>query len=465
MKFILEGIKYGFLLALLMLSQKGWCQWSNSAYARYGIGTLLPRGNTQTLGMGSVSSLIPDANSINQINPGSYAFLNNTTFQAGGMGIQSKTSDESGTSELRNGGLHDLAMCFKKRNARWSAVIGLAPVSDAGYNIIQDRAVNDSLNARYRYSGSGGISKFNVGYGRIWRLSWTAASDSIAKKKYTAVLGVGANLSYYFGNIEHFQRVTYSRVNTYGTKLTDQTIVTDVNADLGLNFYLPFHQKKIGSVVATQGGLIGGVVYTPGNQMKSRFNRIQQTTISNNISEVAVDTSLYVSDKKGKITIPSTTTVSIGYLLSNQNQRSFVIGFEMSLQAWSKFDLNNGISSTNPKLNDTKRYSIGIEYTPRTGDKTKNLLDRMTYRMGVRRNNIYANTNGEIIWQEAISAGLSIPILSAKAPGSKFHFGGEFRRSDYLNIGLINDRAFYFFTGLTLTPHFLNQWFIVRKYD
>jgi len=91
----------------------------------------------------------------------------------------------------------------------------------------------------------------------------------------------------------------------------------------------------------------------------------------------------------------------------------------------------------------------------------------MSYRAGLRQTDTHLHINGTNIMQQAVSVGLSIPVVRSL---SRFHIGAEYMTGGTQDNNLILEKGFNFIVGFTLTPAerwFFQpeRWFFQRKYD
>jgi hypothetical protein len=464
MKFFFSIATKVITLALLVSSLVAHAQFTNSAYSRYGLGSILPQGNAAFQGMGGLSIPIADLNVINTSNPGSYGFLGHTTFQAGVFLQSTNTTDGTKTVGYKNGMVNEISMAFKRLGGKWTYVTALSPYSSSGYNVSTEATINDSLDATYRYTGEGGINKFTMGLNRSFQFKTKSHSDSTITYNHRLMFGVNAN--YLFGSIYNIKRVEYGKTNLYNSRITSRTSVNDFMYEAGLTYWLPISKKNTKDKNERSAFLVPAATYTLGRNIKSKFTEVSELVRGlTGGAEFTADTAYYTPTTKGNISMPSTLGLGLSLVYLNSRGGVLTIGGEYRAQTWSTFSASYEGVFNNQKLSDSHQMSFGIEYTPMASDQARNLFGRTTYRMGLRQSSSYLILNGNQISQQAVSAGFSMPMLAAKAPGSRFHVGVEYGTNGTTSGGLLRENFLYTYASLTLTPYFLNQWFIVRKYD
>jgi hypothetical protein len=134
------------------------------------------------------------------------------------------------------------------------------------------------------------------------------------------------------------------------------------------------------------------------------------------------------------------------------------------VQDWTSFESTFSDALGVESLSKYQHLGFGIELTPKGSENANNLFERTTYRIGARNTDTYVTLSETQINQRAISAGFSMPILASRS-SSKFNFGIEYGTSGTLEGDLIKENFVNFQIGLSLTPYFLNPWFVQRQYD
>jgi hypothetical protein len=464
MKFSYSIATKALTLLLVLVSLVAQAQFTNSAYSRYGLGSILQQGNAAFQGMGGLSIPVADINVINTNNPGSYGFLGHTTFQAGVFNQVINTTDGIQNVGYRNGMVNEISMAFKRLGGKWTYVVALSPYSSSGYNVSADVVLNDSLDATYRYTGDGGLNQLTIGTNRSFQFSSRSKSDSTITYHHRLMFGVNAN--YLFGSIYNTKRVEYGDTRFYNTRITSRTSVNDFMYQAGLTYWLPLSKKTIKGKSERSTFLVPAATYTLGRNIKSKFTEVSELIRGlTGGAEFIADTAFYTPTTRGTITMPSTLGAGLSWVYLNSRGGVLTIGAEIRRQNWSAFASSYDGVFNKQKLSDASQTSFGIEYTPMASDQARTIFGRTTYRMGARKSSSYLFLNGNQISQEAISAGFSMPMLAAKAPGSRFHIGVEYGTNGTTNAGLLKETFLYTYAGITLTPYFMNQWFIVRKYD
>jgi hypothetical protein len=456
-------IRIAELIAVcLMFSGVARAQFTNSPYSRFGLGILQQTGSVANLGMGGISATSADGISINMNNPATYGYLNRTTFQAGLFGQSTETSGAGVRSVYNNGMVNEIAMAFKRTGGKYTYVFGLTPYSSAGYSLRNRASINDSTNVDYLYTGDGGVNRLNLGINRQFLFTTLGADSSITQHR----LQVALQGQYYFGSIQNIQEVRFNRTDFYNTRISGKMDIQDVTVQVGVHYMLPLSVRRDRSKIVSSKHLLIGASYTLGTDLRGSYSQMAETIFSNGAgSEFPIDTTEFTEAVEGRVSLPSHFHGGIALLLRNQKSRTVVIAAEFQQQSWSNFSAQFGEVREIRNLNDMRSFSFGVEYTPKPTEDAKNALGRGTYRIGLRQTDSYLTLRNENLMRQSVTAGCSFPMLPAKAPGSRFHLGLEVGEHGTNNQGLLQERFLYGYIGFTLTPHFSNPWFVVRKYD
>ncbi|MFZ4784319.1 MAG: hypothetical protein ACOYLH_02510 [Flavobacteriales bacterium] len=469
------------LLVLILIADAVIGQSSTSnPYSRFGIGILESPGSTVHFGMGGTTTSIADQNSVNLFNPASYSLLGRTVLQLSGKGVSQNLSSTSVTEKFAGGYVNEISLGLKKSGSPWGMVLGVTPYSRVGYNISSNYAVNDSTEASYLYDGYGGTNKLTVGASRSFKLFVSPKADSTLKGNaafnfeqrrkeikdslnlIAPVLSLGINANYYFGTVNLERRIQFENTEYFSTKITQKTTLHDFAFEGGLLYTMPLKVKWDQRKIKKATYLRFGATYQLGTALKSKTDELGMAYFYTNGSESNIDTTYYTGITKGSFDLPSRLSLGLSIIQSEESGKTLTYNLEYRTQDWS----NNNVNSTEQSftLSNYRHFSLGIEFTPMTLDKAENILERTTYRIGARNTESYLTIRGENIGQQALSLGFSIPIVSSKST-SKFNFGVEYGKGGTTNNDLIAEDFIQFQIGFSLTPHILNPWFVVRKYD
>lgn len=475
--------KIVFIFSLFCLAQSALTQSSiNNVYSRLGLGLLEPQGSINHFGMGGVSTINVEPNAVNLHNPASYSNLSRVVFQVSGRGNQSVMTNSESSARFRGGQVSEISLGLKKGGSKWGFAMGLTPYSNVGYSLTSAGSVNDSTDVAYKNDGSGGISKFTIGAARSFKLYHRLASDTTLRgtARYASdqrlkelndslelvrpKLSVGANLNYLFGSLRNVRKVEYSNTRFFGTRATSRTSINDIMLEAGVHYIMPLHLKWDQRKIKSGTFLLAGIDYQAGTSLNAKYDDLGEMYIYTNGQDAVVDTSYQIISQSGSFQLPQRMSFGLGLLKIGDEGLQMQYGIEYRMQDWSTFggtfDNALGVES----LGKYTSISAGIEVTPKSGESADNIFERAIYRVGARSANTYITIDGTNIKQQAVSAGLSIPMIASKST-SKFNIGVEYGTLGTTSNNLVKENFLTIQVGFSLTPYFINPWFVQRRYD
>ncbi len=441
-----------------------------SPYSRFGIGDLYLGGNVGTLGLGGVSSTYNDTYMLNAENPATVGNLFNTTLQASIRTHFLRINQGDQSSSQNTGNLDQFQMAFKRPGAPTGYILGISPISTTGYAISTTQSVSGVGQVQYIYEGRGGINKAFIGIGRKFDFAqWQKftdqnglVTDSVKVKKH--VFSAGVNANYYFGNVVQTRLVNIQNTTYLGTRATDNFRLFDFGADLGLHYEALLKARFGRDRKMTERLLLQvGAVYTPALNMNTTIEQFSESVIFQQGAVFPVDTAFsLVGD--GSSNLPSRVRGGVALHYHFKGGRHILVAADLEVRDWSNFRTRINESELNPGLLNTTTLGLGLQFTPRSVEEGRNLFDRAQYRLGYRNSATYLEVDGNQVIDQAVTAGISFPIISSRS-ASKIHFGMEFGNRGKNEGNMIEENYVNAVIGFTLSPFFKNAWFVQRKYD
>ncbi len=443
---------------------------NQSPYSRFGLGDIYQNGNIGSIGLGGVRTTFNDRSLLNSENPATYGYLFNTTLQTSLRFQALRLTEGDNSQELRNGNLDQFSLAMKRANAPFAVALGVTPFTTTGYAVTSETEIEDIGTATYRYEGNGGINKAFLGAGHRFEFSEMRYFNDKQGVPYDSLqvvrhsIGVGANLNYFFGNIEQQRILDINDVTYLDTRNTRNTRMYDFGGEFGLyyenNLRAKYNSnKRLVSLMRLKAGL----VYAPSLNLATRVEEVYEQTASQSGVDFPIDTAYYIQGE-GSTRIPSRLRAGVALEYVNKNKRSLVVAFDLEQRDWSNFETVIDGENIAEGLVSSSEFSMGIQYRPQPIDEGKNFLARSQYRFGVRSTETYLSLNGTQLVDEAFTFGLSIPFISSRS-ASKFHFGMEFGARGVNEPGLVREEYLNILVGVTLSPFYKNLWFIERKYQ
>ncbi len=400
-----------------------------SPYTIYGLGDGAVGGSSFNRAMGGIGVGYRNPFNFNYLNPASMSAMpqQSALFNIGaeGQNIYSKTQYTSTSFNSFN--MHDLGIAFPLAKGVGLG-FSMTPVSSVGYTsrIIDDDSdvISDIGRAVYEYSGDGGVTQIAMSLG----------------VKITPNLSLGANLIYWFGNIERqYNTIIYPFISndSYRAASNSETLnVSKVLGEFGAQYTVKLAETK---------ALTLGATYQP------KVNTsIKHTDLSLSIGGSAADTVAYNVYRRD-FAVPAKMAAGVYYQTSR-----FGVGFDYERQDWSgAFEIPADQALT---LGAQQQFKLGANYTPNRFS-TRNALARWTYKAGLRYGTSYLRKDNYTMNDMAVSLGVDFGLK--KGTYSRVGVGLEYGERGTPANQQVKERYFRLFLSLSL---YGDGWFVKQKY-
>jgi len=398
-----------------------------SPYSRFGMGEIRNRGYANTKAFGGISQGVRNSKSINFLNPASYTSQDSMSFifdfGLEGTGVNYKTNNQANFNSGAN--LHHLAIQFPI--TKWmGASAGIQPFSNVGYRI-KDIEMDPYLLStigpiKYYYQGKGGVTQSYFG---------------LAIKPFKG-LSLGANMSYFFGAIEHTTETIFPADTPYQTfRRQNSIVVRDIALSLGAQYEFAFGSEKSYKVV---------VGATLDNETSIGA---QKVLFASTLIGKVVDTLAFKEYPKSAIDFPK--NISAGFTFAYKDK--FMIGADYASQDWTNAKFLN-VSDSLVKSNTIR---VGLQLIPNSTD-LRSYFKRVAYRAGVYYSDTNLKLRGNQIKDYGITFGVGLPF---KRSNSTFNISCELGQKGTLSNNLIQETYGVVNIGFT----FYDFWFMKRKYN
>ena len=388
-------LTHRFILALSLIvlcfpafSQDG-TYGSYSPYSIYGIGDISKEGTAFNKSMGGVGIATRNRRFINILNPASVTARDTLAFMAD-FGIYEKnTAFRQGNvkSAKNTFNVYDFVMSFPIWRSS-AFMVGITPFSDMGYDFSSYETDKDLIgnvgNINYDSSGNGSVYQVFLGAGvTFWKR-----------------LSVGAELLYYFGNLDkttnmEFVNTSYRSINN-GHDLT----IRGLTGKFGLQY-----EQKLGGNIS----MVLGATYRLGTNMKG-----YSTTYSYAIQSSVTDTLKYSVDTLSKGGVRFGDELGVGISIRGGEQWSAEFNYLRSDWRKSGFDSRNGFSLSNEGARFSSAVSqsfrAGFEIVPNRND-IRYYFRRCAYRAGVYFDQSYYKLDGNSVNSVGITLGITLPVF------------------------------------------------------
>ena len=383
-----------FLIISLSVSAQEGAYGAYSPYSIYGIGDITKEGNAFTKSMGGVGIATRNRRFINYTNPAAITARDTLSFMAD-FGIEQKnTVYRQGDIKSANNtfNIHNFVMSFPIWRSS-AFMVGITPYSDVGYDfssIVTDKDI---------IGNTGNISNNSFGTGSVYQ-TFIGAGATFWKK-----LSVGAEMIYYFGNINKRTEMNYSDDSYRSLNAGSELALRGITGKFGLQY-----EQKLGGDVS----MLLGATYKMGTDVKG-----YSTSYRYAVQSGVVDTLKHHVDTLGAGKIGFADEIGVG--LSVKGGENWMVEFDYLRSNWSKSGFENtaGFAVSGSSVFSStvsQSFRAGFEIVPNRND-VRYYLKRCTYRAGFYYDQSYYKLDGNNVNSMGITFGMTLPI----APLSRIH--------------------------------------------
>jgi hypothetical protein len=458
------------LLTLTVFIQQANAQ-EHTPYSRYGLGYAFDNNNAQSAQMGGLSAAFQSGESVNYLNPASYAALQLTTLDAGFSGNFGKIKTQTQKAKQNSFSLNYLSLFFPIKKY-WVTGVSLLPFTAKDYLLSQTSAFDTATTVKFEYEGSG----------TLYNLSWGNGF------KYKG-LHVGFNMGYLFGKLNN-NTLAYQLNQTgaydadgYTTWTFTNTKVSSFIWNAGAQYNLPIKSKKDSNKIYNiTFGLAGSAPIKFGKKtyidealytFQSGYLGYRNTDAGVNdfitdyikpkvSSSSILDTLSEKFQQSTNIRIPA--TLNVGIIASRGIK--WRAGIDFKFQPWSKYKGYEDNAAS--KLNNSWRIAVGGEFLPNDKNFSK-FFTRLKYRAGFNYTQTNIKINNTAINEFGINFGIGIPIIITTANDEgllqkvytyAFNIGFEAGSRGTIQKNLVRENFYRLKFGISLN----DRWFVRRKY-
>ncbi len=411
----------------------------NMPYSQRGIGDPVHYRNILNTAMGGVSEAYSDAQTLNFVNPASYADLRLTTLDVGfNVGSYNLHNQDTGRFHSGFGSLSYIQIGVPlKKGGGWGLVFGLTPQTKINYRMSNtDSLPSIGEEALRLYEGKGGAYKAFVGTGYGFK-----------------GFRVGVNVGYLFGSKSNSIQTLYPNDTTgmfnshgrtrigYGAFFIDAGVQADLKLEKGLVLKL---------------GASGGLKRDLNAKKDYLMETFYYTGDASDQSPKNQDTAYYTKGEKGTIVYPA--HYGVGFMLQNtKGEGSWSVGGDYETTQWTDFKSYGEDGG----LRDSRTFRLGAQFVPSTKAQSSSFFSRVAYRVGFYNTSKNFEDNHSGVSERAFSLGFGLPTRN-HVRSNEFtminlavEVGKRGTTSNQLNANFVK-----FSLGLSLS----DIWFIERKY-
>lgn len=389
---MIRGIKKIYLLSIFLIictvaaAQDG-TYGAYSPYSIYGIGDISKEGTAYNKSMGGVGVAARNNRFINYLNPAAVTARDSLSFMAD-FGLQ-QSNNVYQQGDLRSAhntfNIYDFVMSFPIYRSS-AFMVGITPYSDVGYDFSSieknPEIIGNTGNITYDSYGTGGVYQIFVGAGvTFWKR-----------------LSLGAELIYYFGNMDKITNMDYSDASYRSLNSGTELSVRGTTGKFGLQY-----EQKLGGDVS----MIVGATYKLGTKMKgysTNYKYANQASVSDTLSfrvDTLSSTGVRFADELG-----------VGISFKGGDKWSAEFDYIRSDWRNSGFDSQQGLSASGASVfSSTVSHSFraGFEITPNRND-IRYYLRKCSYRAGIYYDKAYYKLDGNNVNSMGVTLGITLPI-------------------------------------------------------
>ena len=272
-------------------------------------------------------------------------------------------------------------------------MVGITPFSDVGYDFSRVETDKNII------GNTGNITYSSYGKGSVYQ-AFIGAGATFWKR-----LSVGAEMIYYFGNIDKVTNMDYTNSSYRSVNSGHDLTVRGVTGKFGLQY-----EQRLGGNVS----MIVGATYRMKTNVKgysTSYRFANQSSVSDTLS-YKVDTLAYSNVGFGD---------ELGVGLSIKGGEQWSVEFNYLRSDWTKsgFESVGGFSSVSSRPNTqnavfsstvSQSFRVGFELVPNRND-IRYYFKRCSYRAGFYYDKSYYKLNGENVNNMGITIGVTLPVF------------------------------------------------------
>ena len=406
-----------------------------SPYSIFGVGELSKQGTAFNKSMGGVGIATRNRRFINIVNPAAVTARDTLAFMADFGLVQKNTVFAQG--DLRSAhntfNIYDFVMSFPIwRSSAFK--IGITPYSDVGYDFshieTDQNIIGNTGNITYDSYGAGSVYQVFLGAGATF---WKN-------------LSVGADLIYYFGNIDKITNMDYHDSSYKSINSGSDLSLSGVTGKFGLQY----EQKVAGDV-----SVVLGATYKLGTNIKGYSTNYKYASQSS-----IVDTLSYKVDTLGMGSVRFADELGVGIAVCGGEKWRAEINYTRSDWRNTSMDKAAGFSVIGSMPFTTtvsQSFRAGFEIVPNRND-IRYYLKRCAYRAGVYYDQEYYKVGGYGINTAGITLGVTLPVFRWY---NGLSLGVDFGQRSANRDGLIREQFVTFNIGFNIH----DVWFQKPRYN
>lgn len=388
---LIRKILFGAALVLscnVVKAQEG-AYSSYSPYSIFGVGDLTRQGTAYSRSMGGIGIATRNNRHINIVNPAAVAARDTLSFMLDfGVTADGRLYSQGDVKSAKN--LFNISdFVFTVPIYRKSAFMaGITPFSSVGYDFSHDitdpKVLATTGNMNYRSYGEGDIYQVFAG----------------AVATFWNRLSVGAQMIYYFGNIDKTTTMDFAS-SSYRDIYSGY--ILNLNA-FGGKFGVQYDQALAPGLFLTV-----GATYRTSARLKGYVTDYKYATISSKSDTLKYNTDTLSRGRASKIA----SEYGIGVALRRGDK--WRLEFDYTRSDWSKSNLDNAVGFANKgestfSTTFSQSFKAGFEIVPNRND-IRYYMRRCSYRVGAYYDRDYYKLNGHTVNSYGLTFGMTLPVF------------------------------------------------------
>ncbi|MBO5015499.1 MAG: hypothetical protein J6C92_06765 [Bacteroidaceae bacterium] len=377
-----------FLIISVSVSAQDGTYGAYSPYSIFGIGDISKEGTAYNKSMGGTGIANRNRRFINYMNPAAVTARDSLSFMADFGLTESNSVFRQGDIKSAHNtfNIYDFVMTFPIYKSS-AFMVGITPFSDMGYDFSSIEKDPEII------GNTGNITYDSYGTGSVYQV-FAGAGVTFWKR-----LSLGAEMIYYFGNLDKVTNMDYSNSSYRSVNSGSELMVRGLTGKFGLQY----EQKIAGDV-----SVVVGATYRMGTNMKGYSTNYRYANQSS-----VTDTLKYSVDTLARSGMRFGDEIGIGIAVKGGERWSAEFNYLRSDWSKSGFDNAPGFSSIgDSKFTSTvsQSFRAGFEIVPNRND-IRYYLKRCSYRAGVYYDQAYYKLDGHNVNSMGITLGVTLPVF------------------------------------------------------
>lgn len=377
-----------FLIISVSVSAQDGTYGAYSPYSIFGIGDISKEGTAYNKSMGGTGIANRNRRFINYMNPAAVTARDSLSFMADFGLTESNSVFRQGDIKSAHNtfNIYDFVMTFPIYKSS-AFMVGITPFSDMGYDFSSIEKDPEII------GNTGNITYDSYGTGSVYQV-FAGAGVTFWKR-----LSLGAEMIYYFGNLDKVTNMDYSNSSYRSVNSGSELMVRGLTGKFGLQY----EQKIAGDV-----SVVVGATYRMGTNMKGYSTNYRYANQSS-----VTDTLKYSVDTLARSGMRFGYEIGIGIAVKGGERWSAEFNYLRSDWSKSGFDNAPGFSSIgDSKFTSTvsQSFRAGFEIVPNRND-IRYYLKRCSYRAGVYYDQAYYKLDGHNVNSMGITLGVTLPVF------------------------------------------------------